>query len=271
MCPRKTLTITAALLAIAATASASGTCQNVIVPLYIYPGTTTQRAIWTAAIRTVGAGHSATMIINPNNGVISGLSAGDITNWTWAINTVLAGTGWKAAAYVHTSYATRALASVEADIQGYVTNFPGVHSVFVDEVSTSSSTSSYYQSLLTYIHNQTQFSAANVILNPGAYPTTNWMLTLTHPAGTTTIVNGWENDYGAVGFNPAPPAWTSSYPVWNFAAIVYDAPSAALSPVLVTSAGTGHMGNIFVTDQTNFVTGLPSYYSSLIAWTGTCP
>lgn len=141
--------------------SGGGNNMSLIVPTYISPGTSCTN--W-APISTAVAAHPTlkiTMIINPSNG--PGGSAD--TTYASCITTFIAD-GVRVIGYVHTSYASRPLATVEADVASWKSFYSNLNGIFIDEVSTSPSQVSYYTSLNTYILGQS-FSGSFTMGNPG--------------------------------------------------------------------------------------------------------
>jgi hypothetical protein len=123
------------------------------VPSYIYPGT---------AWSQIDAGHPPVdlAIINPASG------PGTSADPNYAAQVVTSQSeGVDVIGYVHTSYGTRSLTTVEHEVAEYESWYH-VDGIFVDEASTSCSLeASYYAPLYAYIHSQSGLDLT--VLNPG--------------------------------------------------------------------------------------------------------
>jgi hypothetical protein len=144
----------------AATTAPSGGCSGgmkMLVPLYTDPGSE-----WNTIIS--GASSVPTVaIINPDSGP-GGAPDSSYSQYM----TTMANAGVEMVGYVHTSYGARSLSDVEADIETYASEWPGLVGIFLDEVATSSSELSYYQSLYNYIMSMPGWKYD--IINPGTLP-----------------------------------------------------------------------------------------------------
>lgn len=260
---------------------AQNTCQDILVPLYVYPSGTANRAIWTrSAADTLPSNNTRYIVVNPNNGEISGWTSSansfDITNWTWAINTVHAGHGtgsWLAVAYIHTSFGARSLSAVEADIDAYEKFFPTIDAFFVDETATDASLTSYYAAVVAHIQSAANYPYADVVFNAGAYPPTSALLNISHASGTNLVLGVYENNYGSSGYSPTVPAWVThqtsghyDYGDQHFMTLLYNLPAAS-SNAVVASTYSHRNGVVFVTDSTAPWDGLGGYWNSLLTQT----
>jgi len=209
---------------------------SIMVPSYIYPG-----AGWSQ----IDAGHPPVdlAIINP----ASGPGSSPDTNYASQVQTSQ-GAGVDVVGYVHTSYGTRSLGTVENEISEYETWYH-VNGIFVDEASTNCSTeSSYYAPLYAYIHAQPGLDLT--ILNPGTATNQCYM-------AASDVILGFEGSpTDLAGAGPLP-SWTANYPPGRFWGVVYGTSSAALGSVLSTLSGDG-FGEVYVTDQ-----NLPNPYGAL--------
>ncbi len=216
---------------------------GLIIPLFMNPGPD-----WEAVIQARLAHPSVPIIaiVNPDNGPGSSLSIP-------VLNGVedLQAAGVTVLGYVYTSYGSRSIGDVEADMDSYRTWY-GVNGILFDEMSSSVTSLSYYTTLSSY--------AASTGL-------------------TFTVGNpGSDIDMGLVGvFNttiiyedPGLPTlsflggWHALFPRSDFAFIALGVSS--LDSSFVQSAST-HVGYLYVTNLTppNPYIGLPSYFSDLVA------
>lgn len=250
------------LIVLASTAVAqSGTCQDIGVPAYIYPSQPT--SAWNTAISDapLPTGRVRELTMNPDSGPGTAVNS----DYVAAVNAVhAAGKNFLVYGYVHTSYGTRPLADVEAEVAEY-NSWYGVDGIFLDEAATDASyVSTYYQPLATYI--TTLMPGSDVELNPGAYPDQSYMnISVSSPSNL--IVNAFEGSY-ADYVTATIPSWAASYPDYRFSHLVYST-SAADLPNALALASSRNVGWVYVTDAglPNPYNVLPSYWSSLVSET----
>ena len=238
------------VLAIPAPSAASAGPTQILVPAYFYPTTSNDWNRMDAAARQV----SLTAILNPNSG--PGTSADP--NYVTATNKLLA-SGGSVVGYVSTSYGSRSLASVEADIATYIRLYK-VSGFFVDEMSNSASEVAYYAALYSYIKNLNP--AYQVIGNPGTSVPEVYLTTPT--ADTLVTFEGTAASYATA----TPPAYTSNYPPSRFANIVYGEPTATGMLNDLSLAASRNVGTIYVTDNSNAsnpYSALPNYWDQEVA------
>jgi hypothetical protein len=227
---------------------AAGT--SIMVPSYIAPGSS-----WSQ----INAGHPPVdlAIINP----ASGPGSSPASNYASQV-VASHGAGVDVVGYVHTSYGSRSLATVEKEIAEYESWYH-VDGIFVDEASTSCSTeASYYAPLYAYIHAQSGLDLT--ILNPGEATNQCYM-------AAADVVLGFEGSPSDLAKAGPLPSWTAGFPAGRFWGVVYGASSGALASTLATLATDG-FGEVYVTDQNlpNPYGALPTYWSQeLAAATGT--
>jgi hypothetical protein len=161
--------------------------------------------------------------------------------------------------YVHTSYGTRPLADVEAEVAKYDAWYH-VNGIFVDEVSNSAALLPYYQALASYIR-ATPYQL--VMLNPGAVPDQGYL-------GVGDVVVVFEGNYASYTQLPPLPAWVYSYSPYRFSHLIYGVPSDAGAPgsiaamrQVVNLSRQRNAGLVYVTngDLPNPWGTLPSYWS----------
>ena len=214
---------------------------TVMVPSYFNPG-----SAWTK----LDAGHPPVdlAIINPNSGPGSSLNSSYAAQVTTSH-----GAGVDVIGYVHTSYGTRSLSTVEHEIAEYVSWYH-VDGIFVDETSIDCATeASYYAPLYTFIHAQPGLDLT--VLNPGEATSQCYMAA----ADVIAAFEGSPSDLAKAG--PLA-SWTSAYPAGQFWGIVYGTSNATLASTLATLASDG-FGDVYVTDQSlpNPYGALPTYWS----------
>jgi len=99
-------------------------------------------------------------IINPNSGPATPVDSSYTTYMAMFKNA-----GIEMVGYVYTSYGTRPIADVEADIATYVSQYPGLSGIFFDEGSTSASDIPFYSQAYNYVMSQSGY--VHSIINPG--------------------------------------------------------------------------------------------------------
>ena len=223
---------------------------SIMVPSYIAPGSS-----WSK----INAGHPPVdlAIINP----ASGPGSSPASNYVSQV-AASQGAGVDVVGYVHTSYGSRSLATVENEIAEYESWYH-VDGIFVDEASTNCSTeASYYAPLYAYIHAQPGLDLT--ILNPGEATNQCYM-------AAADVVLGFEGSPSDLANAGPLPSWTAAFPAGRFWGVVYGASSGVLASTLATLAADG-FGEVYVTDQTlpNPYGALPTYWSQeLTAAAGT--
>jgi len=137
--------------------SAKSEPLKIMVPLYVYPG-----AAWDALIAAASK-VKIVAIINPNSGPISTV---DSTYATYM--TKLKNAGVEMVGYVYTSYGVRDVNAVKADIDTYVSKYPLVTGIFLDEAANEASKIPFYTQVYNHIMSKPGYK--HTILNPGVQP-----------------------------------------------------------------------------------------------------
>jgi hypothetical protein len=213
-------------------------CQSVAVPAYFYPSG--GGGLWSSALSAEpGLG---IMVANVDNGPGTALN----TDYASAISKAQAA-GVQVFGYVYTSYGSRSLASVEADISTWKTMY-GVTSIFLDEAATAGSSLSYYEALTNYVHQEGL--GALTIVNFGTTPSESDM-----SAGDILVT--FEGDY-VTYLGTRFPSWVSSFSPSRFYNIVYDVPDQPSMTNVMTDAANDHVGYIYATND-----NLPNPYDTL--------
>jgi hypothetical protein len=245
-----------------------------IVPSYFYPGTGGPGGVgdgW-EAMTTAAATISVTAVLNPNNGPIQGPAD---PNYVSAM-TNLEDAGGKTVAYIFTDGGSTPLATVESQINTYLSQYGSlIDGYYLDGMSVTAGTLSYYQSVDSYIKNLSASYA--VIGNPGQ-PFSNGV-TPTDYLSTADIFDIFEGPStapaGDPGFNNYPygQTWYQSYPADRFDNTIYDAPTESAMLADVTTAAGLNAGYVYVTDQggTNPYAQLPSYWDQEVSAIGSLP
>jgi hypothetical protein len=230
-------------------------CLSITVPAYF-----STLSIWKTAVADSpwNSKVSRIIILNPNSGPGTAADPNNVTLVTTVHNA-----GGKVYGYVPTGYGADPIATVEAEIQNYITWY-GVDGIFLDEASSNSNQiAPYYQPLANFI--TSKISGGGVMLNPGLYPDASYAAIVVPSTSSLQIVV-FEHDYTTfTGVTAVPPGWSMNYPASMFVDIVYATPSANVANAL-SLAKQRNVGTVYITDQDlpNPYTTLPSYWSTLV-------
>jgi hypothetical protein len=234
---------------------------GVIVPAYFYPGTGGPGGSgdgW-AALAAAAGQVAVTAIFNPDSGPAPGPAD---PNYVTAL-TNLENAGGRVIAYVWTNYAGVPLATVEGEINTYLSQYGSlIQGFFLDGMANDNSTGdvSYYHSLYAYVKGLNP--AYLVVGNPGTSTVPDYLTAATQGAD---VVVTFENPAANYAGNP-PPSWVSGYAPSHFGNVLYAEPTVAGMNADVALAGQRNVGYVYLTDQTlNPPTGylydqLPSYW-----------
>lgn len=166
--------------------------------------------------------------------------------------------------YVHTTYGSRSIDEVKADIDQWASLFD-VHGIFVDEVSSTANDLPYYEELTAYINAKT-WSASRLsrkaCLNFGVSPAGAYYNS--SPLMSAVLVVS-ESDKTAWDVWTAPPAVMREESD-RFAALVHGADALSLETI-ISNAIARNIGHIYVTDRTlaeNPWNGLPTFWAALV-------
>lgn len=154
--------------------------------------------------------------------------------------------------YSSTADGQRPAAQVEADVRHYAAWY-GVTSIFLDRVTGTAQTFSYYDKLAGYIRHAHQ--GARIWLNPGVYPDDQAYMSI------GDVVMAFEGTYAQYLTTPVP-RWAMTYPAAKFAHTIYGTP-ASVADTALKLAQQRNAGHVFVTDLvgSNPYQGLPSYWA----------
>jgi hypothetical protein len=236
----KVLIVLLAILAL----PAPGRAMELLVPAYCYP---TIGTFW-STLNSTAAVVPLTAILDP----ASGPGAQVDPNYVAAVG-ALRSAGGRVIGYVTSSYATRNLGDVEAEVETYA-SFYAIDGIFVDEMTSDSSAAhlGFYAGLYDWI--KSHHPGWTVIGNPGtntreaylATPTVDALVTFEHYAGYPSYV---------------PDPWVGGYAPRCFAHLPYRVADPDTMRAYVWLAAERNAGLIFVTDD-----DLPNPYDQLPAW-----
>ena len=230
-------------------ANVSAALLGIMVPAYFYPG-----PLWTS-LNSAAARVPLTAIMNANNGP----GAAQDANYVAAVNSLRA-VGGKVTGYVYTSYGTRPLAQVEADIDRYLAWY-SVDGFFVDEMTNDAAAShlDYYAALEQYIKGK----GANltVTCNPGTNTVEDY---LTRKTADTLVI--FENGSGYPAFTPS--GWVTAHLARQFVHLVYDISTAATMKSDIDLAVSRNAGWVYVTNDNgaNPWDTLPAYWENEVSY-----
>jgi hypothetical protein len=147
--------------------------------------------------------------------------------------------------YVYTSYGTRALSAVQADIDMYATKYPLVTGIFLDEAANDASKLSFYTSVYNAIMAKPGYKHA--IMNPGVAPDQGYLAISTN----IVIYENYASSLAGTSF----PSWVKCAPnsaqksgyQYKFSGIVHTA-SASSQASYITSLHNMGMGLVYITD-----------------------
>jgi hypothetical protein len=218
-------------------------CQNLIVPAYYYPYSTSSWDSALASYPTLGM-----MIVNPASGPGTTIDP----NYVGVIAKARA-TGIKLLGYVTSSYATKPAAAFETEVSRWFTMY-GIKDIFIDEVASDVSHLSYYYALSQFV--KMQQTGATVVINPGQTIDESYVTV----ADIMTVFEGDYSTYLSADF----PAWVNRYPASLFLHLIYDVPNQTALSVVLELSQRRNAGSIYVTDRNmpNPWDGLASYWKS---------
>jgi hypothetical protein len=224
--------------------SGGSTCQSVAIPAYFDPSDSANP--WGAS--TSAALGVGIMIANPASGPGTVIAS----NYIAAIVSARSA-GIRVFGYVDTAYATDSIASVEANINLWKSYY-NVTDIFFDESSSSATGEAYYQTLTSYVHQQTFGSLT--ILNPGGVPDQSYI-----NAGDIIVL--FEGDYTTYQTTTFP-SWVNNYPAHRFYNIIYNVPNATSMTTILTKATQNNIGYVYATNDIlpNPYDTVPSYLST---------
>ncbi|WP_053004958.1 spherulation-specific family 4 protein [Kocuria sp. SM24M-10] len=230
--------------------------QHQLVPAYFYPSNSS--SLWPMMCSRMNAtGGGSIAIMNPASGPGTQVDS----RYTSAVSDCRA-KGQKVIGYVHTSYGSRSLSTVKAEIDRYF-SFYAVDGVFIDEMSNSTTNSQngqdlreYYRQVYAHIKSKTGGTEL-VIGNPGAAASSNWQLS-TPVADVVVVFEGTWRTYQSW----TPRSWVLQQPSEKIGNLVYATPADRRARACALSKDR-NAGNFYVTNDIapNPWDTLPSYWS----------
>jgi hypothetical protein len=235
------------LLAISSQSSAYA-ALDIVVPAYFYPSAGSPWNAMTAAADEA----PITAIMNPGNGPGNGVDS----NYVAAVNAFRAA-GGRVIGYVYSSYGSRPLAQVTADIDKYASWY-GIDGIFVDEMANNGPAQKldYYRNI--YNHVKSINSAWEVMGNPGTNTIEQY---LTWPTADRFMVH---ENVGSAYPSYAPSAWNTNYDSQQFVHLIHTESSATTMEEYLRLALTRNTGGIYITNDVmnNPWDTLPSYWQA---------
>jgi len=206
---------------------------QLLVPLYVYPGSD-----WDT-VATAAAKVGVIAIINPNSGPDTAPDS-SYTTYMKKLNTA----GVIQVGYVYTSFGERVLADAKADIDTYASKYSYLSGIFFDEVSGAAADVTFYTELYNYVLSK---GWSQVILNPGTQPTS------AYSAISSNIVVF--EDQGSLFSGTSFDSWVTCAPTsaaksgykYKFSAIAHTTASSS-APAIIASMAKKGMGLVYTTD-----------------------
>ena len=236
-----------ALLAMAGVVQAAN--PQILVPLYSYPNWYSPGTYTWGQVAAAAATAPITAIINPDNGP-AGPPNSDFLHGMSDLQKA----GVRMVGYVPTGYGKTPVATVEANVDLYANDYPGVTGIFLDEASTDPSTLTYYTTLYNYIKAKSNLTL--VITNPGTNIPESFV---SAPTCDTAVI--YEDTTGWPAYTPD--SYVANDTPQHFAALILDIPTAAQMQADIALAVQRNVGYVYVTDRTtpNPYNLLPSYWT----------
>jgi hypothetical protein len=172
--------------------------QAIAVPSYFYPG-----PYWDNL--NSGFPKVRIAIINPNSG-----PANDSNYATTVLSSQAA--GLKILGYVATTYSNKPILDVKGEIDEYLSYYPTLDGIFLDEVPTDCAQVFYYLDLYSYIRFTKNMKI--VIINPGTQTQECY-------ASTADIIMSFEGSYTTYTTSYNDVTWVYNYPASLFWHVVY--------------------------------------------------
>jgi len=224
---------------------------RLLVPAYFYPAGEGLKA-WD---RLIAAADKAPVvaIVDPDNGPGKRVDENYRALLERARRSKLALIG-----YVTLSYAKRPVAEVKADVDRWLSLYPGmVDGIFFDEQPSGPEHVAFAAEC--FAHARRRIKDARVVSNPGTTCAPEY---LALAEGPTVCL--FENKTGVDAYQP--PAWAAKFAAERMAILLYDVPTAALKRSL-QEMGRKRGGYVYVTDASgaNPWDRLPSYWDDEVS------
>ncbi len=254
----------------------SGPTTGLFVPLYSFPQFTdfSRSALsgWWRDIRDQAtATNPITVIINPSNGTADPTNPlSDFGVYRDAIRLLRQNPNVGVLGYVYTQGGVRPQSQVIQNIdwyQNYYLNSTGgsmIDGIFVDELASSASHLSYYQTLATNIRGRTRLAGTTIIANPGVVPASALLsTTVADVLVTFENVENSANPSDTDFVDAVRPAGGSAN--MKYAAIIHSVPTAGDRDRVLRSAKVKGFNFVYVTDDVMFnpFDVKPTYWSGI--------
>ena len=242
---------------------AASTNVNILVPAYFDP--TTSASAWSALnSAATKLPNRVVAIANP----ASGPGTVAQTSYTNAITSLQSNQG-RVVGYVDTSYATRSLAIVKADIDSWFSFFPSINGIFFDQVSNTNDNTKivYYQTLYNYVKSK-RTSSLLVVHNPGTATLESYLVY--NSARVSDIICTFESGINGLEWTQA--SWTSKYDRSNFYGLFYNVSDINVASFdygdIIDHAYQQNAGWVYVTNDNlpNPWDTIASYFSGEVSY-----
>jgi Spherulation-specific family 4 len=223
-------------LALEAKAAWGTNNQHKLVPAYFYPDWWNAGNAWYRMCDSMETAEGpSTAMMNPSSG------PGSAANPDYQrVIDYCHGRGQRVIGYVHTSYGSRSATDVKADIDAMYAFYPAIDGIYLDEMSNSSSTRSYYRDLYVYVKGKA--GVRDVVGGPGIAASSDWQLStpvvdeLVVFEGTAATYQRW-----------SPPAWVKQRVASQFSQLVYAASNESTMRQVCRRSKSLNAGYIYVT------------------------
>jgi hypothetical protein len=160
--------------------------NGIIIPLYLYPADVYSNATVAALLALIRTYHQVPVlcVVNPDNGPGSGGVDG---NYTVLIKMLRGSANCKVLGYVSTDYGVRSDSLVRADIAAWLSRYPDIDGIFLDEMPWNievggADALALYAGYTGYAHG---LGLRPVVANPGTNQREEWF---SHPTPTADVI-----------------------------------------------------------------------------------
>lgn len=259
-------------LLIASAPAAFSAKIGIIVPAYIYPGTTGEWQKLAEAAKEV----PLTVVFNPNSGPkpVGGDASPLPGMYRPLLAQVRANTG-KVFGYISTNYGQRPAADVKSDVNYYLENgrYGEIDGFFLDELPQGalvSSTLAYYRGIRDHIKSISK--VYRIIGNPGTGEADQEEFLAGASPCVDELITFEQNSGYAADVNASLP-WKRQHSAGHFSNLAWNVPSADTMRTFVDLAKSRNVGHIYVTDDDGNIPNsiyknpwdtLPGYWLELV-------
>lgn len=228
--------------------------QRIVTPLYAPPTAT----YWLSLARAAPTARAAIVDICAPDGSGSGCNGkpADAASPGWPLTVKgLRRAGVTPLYYISTNFAATPLPTVETEVRDAISWYD-TPNIFFDQVPTSCSNVSYYQSLYRYVHHL----GGIVMLDAGAVTSTSSCYM--PAADILQVFTGSQAEFEAETF----PSWLARFPSSRFAAVISAGTRSAVGTD-IRDAARDRIGNIYVDDEkgTPDFSTLPAFWSTEVS------